>query len=124
MGGFQRLQFTIQGVVLSVADARTVLNIVLVLMQMNRFTQLVQALHDSCEVFHSASYKRRVWVELRGAECPWWRIVCMAIWWLPSHSRGQASVSHRKPCWRTKAKKGTPLPRPGSENTAVPPRAR
>src|SRR5215470_5754760 len=116
MGCFQRLEFTIQSVVLGIADARMVLNVVLVLMQMNRVTQLVQALRDSRDVFHSIPYERRVRVALRSAERPWRRIVCMAIWWLPSHSRGQVSVSQRKPCWRTKAKKGTALTRPGSEN--------
>src|SRR5262249_29217437 len=115
IGCFQCLEFTVQSVVLGVTDTRAVLNVVLILMQMNHLTQLVQALHDCREVFHSVPYERRVRGELRGAERPRWRIVCMAIWWLPSHSRGQASVSQRKPCWRTKAKKGTALTRPGSE---------
>jgi hypothetical protein len=72
MGGLQCLEFTEQRVVLSVAEARTVLHVVLVLMQMNRLTQLVQALHDSHEVFHRAPQKRRVGAELKGVERPWW----------------------------------------------------
>jgi hypothetical protein len=54
MGGFQRLELTVQSVVLGVTNARTVLYVVLVLMQMKRFTQLAQALPDSREVFHRA----------------------------------------------------------------------
>src|SRR5215510_6267328 len=58
IGGFQGLELVIQGIVFGVANARTVLDIILMLMQMNRLTQLVQALCDHSEVFHRVSLER------------------------------------------------------------------
>src|SRR6266571_1640326 len=55
IGCFQALEFVIQGIVFGVADARTILDVILMLMQMNRLTQLVQALCDHSEVFHRIS---------------------------------------------------------------------
>src|SRR6266571_3464496 len=55
IGCFQALEFVIQGIVFGVADARTVLDVILMLMQMNRLTQLVQTLRDHSEVFHKVS---------------------------------------------------------------------
>src|SRR5437867_10940250 len=72
IGGFQGLEFVIQGIVFGVADARTVLDVILMLMQMNRLTQLVQALRDRSEVFHKVSLEQE-WtlIERLYAGYPW-----------------------------------------------------
>src|SRR5439155_17702992 len=72
IGGFQALEFVIQGIVFGVADARAVLDVILMLMQMNRLTQLVQALRDHSEVFHKVSLEQG-WTlgEHRCAGGPW-----------------------------------------------------